>query len=142
MKRILLIEDSGDLSYDIKNELQSCGYEIKQADSFLSALGMWQRYEGKFDCILLDLNINPEGLSPVESSYFFPIIGLPFMQKIGWNKDFDKKIKVIIYSGYINEFKEICLKNNISYSEMVLFEKSGTNFVKLIEYIKTNMKSK
>ena len=140
MKRVLLIEDNGDLSYDIKNELVECGYEIKQADSYLSALGMWERYEGKFDCILLDLNINPEGLSPEKNSLYFPLIGLPFMLKIGWNNDFDKKIKVIVYSGYISEFKEICYKNSFSYSGMVLFEKNGMSFSKLIEYIKTNVK--
>lgn len=139
MKKLLLIEDNGDLSYDIKSELMECGYEIKQADSYLSALGMWKRYEGKFDCILLDLNINPEGLSPEENSSYFPLIGLPFMLKIGWNKDFDKNIKVVIYSGYINELKEVCYKNGLTCSGMVLFEKNGMSFPKLIEYIKTNV---
>ena len=82
MKRILLIEDSGDVSYDIKNDLNNCNCEIKFADSYLSAKGMWRRYNGEFDCIILDLNINPEGLTPEESSKFFPTIGLTFLINI------------------------------------------------------------
>ena len=139
MKRVLLIEDNGDLSYDIKNELAECGYEIKQADSYLSACGMWDRYDGKFDCTLLDLNINPEGLSPEENSSYFPLIGLPFMLQIGWNKDFGNDIIVIVYSGYINEFKETCSKNKISYSNMVLFEKNGNQLYRFNSYSKSKI---
>lgn len=139
MKKILLVEDNGDSSYDLKSELMNCGYEIKQADSYLSACGMWKRYEGKFDCIILDLNISPEGLSEEQCSSFFPISSLPFLLEIGWNNSLDEKIKVVIYSGYVNEFKEICEKKNLPYSGMAIFEKSGTNFDKLIQFIKSNI---
>lgn len=136
MKKILLIEDSGDVSYDIQNELNGCEYEIKHADSYLSAIGMWKRYEGQFDCIILDLNINPEGLPPEESSYYFPTIGLAFLKEIGWNENLTKKAKIIIYSAYITEFKVKCSQNNISYSDIILIEKSGTSFYRLINFIK------
>lgn len=136
MKRILLIEDSGDVSYDIKNGLNDCDYEIKHADSYLSAIGMWERYDGQFDCIILDLNINPEGLLPEESSYFFPTIGLSFLKKIRQNENLTKKAKIIIYSAYITEFKVKCSQNNISYSDIIIIEKSGTSFYKLINFIK------
>lgn len=138
MKRILLIEDSGDLSYDIKQELDAL-YVIKQADSYLSSLGMWERYKGNFDCIILDLNINPEGLSPDVSGSYFPIISLPFMLEIGWKEKFNRNIKVIVYSAYIHEFKVICSRKGISYSGMELIEKTDTSFHKLINFIKSNI---
>ena len=135
MKRILLIEDSGDVSYDIKNDLKNYKYEIKFADSYLSAIGMWRRYNGQFECIILDLNINPEGLTPEKISKFYPTIGLSFLIDIKWDENLAKKIKLIIYSAYITEFKVKCSQNNIDYSGIVLVEKSGNNFYKLIDEI-------
>ena len=146
MKRILLIEDNGDLSYDINEKLKNYGFEIKQADSFLSAMGMWKRYKGEFDCIILDLNINPEGLSPHDSSKYFPCCSIPFMLEIGWGiKDdlgkpkFNPNIKVVVYSGYVNELRTVCLQYNIPFSDMVIYEKSGTNFSELVKYIKESI---
>ena len=146
MKRILLIEDNGNLSYDINEKLRNYGYEIKQADSVLSARGMWKRYNGDFNCIILDLNVNPEGLSPNDSSKYFPCCSIPFMLEIGWGakEDSDKpkfnpNIKVVVYSGYVNELKGICSQYNIPFSDMVVFEKRGTNFVELVRYIKESV---
>ena len=139
MKRILIVEDNGDTSYDIKSQLEKSGFEIKQADSYLSALGMWDRYNGEFRCIILDLNISPEGLSEEDVSSNFPISSLPFLLKIGWNNIITNTIKVIVYSGYVNDFKEICETRGISYSGLVIIEKKGTSLSELINYVIKNI---
>lgn len=139
MKRILLIEDNGDLSNDIEEALQDLGFEIKHAGSYLSAKGMWKKYKGEFNAILLDLNINPEGLEPKRNSDYFPINSLPFMLDIGWDSNMSEKVKVIVYSGYVDDFKKVCAKFNIPNSSMTIFDKSGTNLSKLINFIKENV---
>lgn len=139
MKRILLVEDNGDTSYDIKSQLESFGYEIKQADSYLSALGMWRKYSGEFGCIILDLNISPEGLDDEDVSSYFPISSLPFLLEIGWGNTPTNAIKVVVYSGYVNDFKEICETKGISYSGIVIIEKKGTSLSELINYVVKNV---
>ena len=125
MKRILLIEDSGDVSYDIKNDLKNYKYEIKFADSYLSAIGMWRMKHGLWRAAYTREKI----------SKFYPTIGLSFLIDIKWDENLAKKIKLIIYSAYITEFKVKCSQNNIDYSGIVLVEKSGNNFYKLIDEI-------
>ena len=139
MKTILLVEDNGNTVNGIRTGLENQGYETKRADSYLSAIGLWEKYKDRIKCIILDLNISPEGLSDEAASQYFLLSGIPFLTEIGWNGNtvFDKQI--IIYSKYTEKFKDYCERKGLNYSGIAIFEKLGTSLAKLLDYIKQNV---
>ena len=72
-KRILIIEDNGETSFDLKERLKAESFEVIKAYSHASAMGMWKRYNGAFDCVVLDLNIASDGLTPQENNKYFSL---------------------------------------------------------------------
>lgn len=59
--KVLIVEDDGIIYETIRNELDS-DFETTQASSYAAAIGRWEREKESFDCIVLDLLINPLGL--------------------------------------------------------------------------------
>ena len=146
MTKILLIEDDGAIARDILDsvELSSPKYEIKDAYSYSSAVGCWKEYSGDFDCIVLDLNINPNGLSDNLFEKYFPTHGISILLEICKTKIGDsiptedevKKIwaKTIAYSGYIDNLRE--KKNEFPYfTSLTLIPKTGMSMNELIKQI-------
>jgi len=122
MGKILLIEDEGAIRNHLKEKLRE-KHEVKHANNCTSAIGLWKKYYGSFDCIILDLNILPEGLEDEEADKYFPIHGILILNKIckeeipdeeKWN-EWKKKTqeakqneiwgKTVVYSAYTEQLK-------------------------------------
>ena len=115
MGKILLVEDDGLITKDLSDKLKDFDYEVQTAYSYVSAIDCWEKHKGNFDCIILDLNIDPSNLDPKKSSKYIPICGMAFLEDIlngeynpeirGVKKESITKLddlkKVIIYSGFI-----------------------------------------
>ena len=119
MKKILLIEDDGYLAAEIIGKLNN--YDIKKATSYNAAIGMWIDYSEDFECIILDLNIDPEGLESKEREDYFSVPAILILLEFGKNKDGTAKSleeqkaiweKTVVFSDFIKNLpKEGFLKN-------------------------------
>lgn len=134
MKRVLHVEDDGLLTDQIGNKLREMGYDIKTAYSYESALDRWDENEGEFDCIILDLHINPAGMNEQDIEKFFPMYGIAafdyFVENNKSNEDL--RLKTIIFSGYINNFNKMCAKQGWSLDKIKQIEKTGFSIAELI----------
>jgi CheY-like chemotaxis protein len=137
MKRILLIEDDGALAKDLLEDIKS-KYEVKSAYSYASAIGFWNKYKGEFNCIILDLNINPEGLAPEITAKYFPVQGIAILEYICESKSLEKAkqiwSKTIIYSGYIDTLKEK-RRNFKHFDSLKLIPKTGPSIYKVLDSV-------
>lgn len=139
MKRILHVEDNGLVTDQIGSKLREMGYDIKTAYSYESALDRWDESHGEFDCIILDLHINPAGMSEADIEEFFPMYGIVafdyFMQN---NKDKNNlKQKTIIYSGYIRNFEKMCVQKGWNFDGIRRIEKLSSSIYELIMCVKS-----
>lgn len=137
-RRILLVEDNGDLSFSLKERFEQLKVDVKCADNNISALGLWKKYKGEFDCIILDLNIYPYDDINLTNEYY-PTNSLIFIKDLGWNNNLETNVKVIIYSGYINELKYICAQTGFSINGMKIFEKTSCSINELIDYVQNEI---
>lgn len=108
MKRVLIIEDNGIVYNTIKEELGG-DFETVRVSSYATAKGRWERERETFDCIVLDLQINPLGLELKEIDKYAPLYGLAVLDAFSEGKSEDEKTqirrKTIIYSGYTGELR-------------------------------------
>ena len=117
-KRILLIEDEGFIKKPVIDLLRNNKHEVKHAINCTGAIGFWRKYNGQFDCIILDLNINPNGLNDEETLKYFPVHGILVLNKLRdvpveiqdgkTLNQLEKEIweKTFVYSAYIDQLKD------------------------------------
>jgi len=153
MGKILLIEDDGLLTKDLKKILEDCGYDVITAYSYVSAMDRWKGYKGKFDCIIIDLNINSSNLGDRKSSKYIPICGMAFLDDIlegvynPENGEDEKETvaklnhlnKVIIYSGVLKSLKQRKFEFKY-YDQLFSILKSETSVAKLINKVREIIK--
>jgi CheY-like chemotaxis protein len=138
MGRILLVEDNGGLAIDLSENLKMFGHEIKCAYSYASAIEFWDKYEGEFDCIILDLSIYPNGLETKITAKYFPIQGIAILDYICKNESEEKTKqiwnKTIIYSGYIDALRE--KRHNFKhFDSLKLIPKTGPSIYKVLDSV-------
>ncbi|MBE6235839.1 MAG: hypothetical protein E7112_06365 [Bacteroidales bacterium] len=136
MKKILLVEDNGIITRELEDALAN--YHIEKAYSVCSALDRWI-LDGPFECIIVDLQISPEGLSPEENGFYTPLFGMAFINKIKdlTNKEEEDNLKkrIIIYSGYVKELKQHSLYNEHKLwqtKDLTICEKDTTSISKVV----------
>lgn len=136
MKKILLVEDNGIITRELEDALTN--YHIEKAYSVCSALDRWI-LDGPFECIIVDLQISPEGLSPEENGFYTPLFGMAFINKIKdlTNKEEEDNLKkrIIIYSGYVKELKQHSLYNEHKLwqtKDLTICEKDTTSISKVV----------
>ena len=118
-KKILLVEDNGSLSYELKEKIDNLEgggkYFAEIAYSYIAAFGIWEEDNGNFDCIVLDLQINPAGLTIEEVEAYQPVFGIAFLNKICEGKTPEERAdiykKTVIYSGFTREL-DVWKKHN------------------------------
>ena len=128
---VFIIEDDGVLKNDIEKTLNENGILTKCAYSYLSAIGLWNRYKSEIKCIILDLNINPNGIEPHINSELYPVNALAFLKEVKWPSEIN--IPVIIYSGYTTHLQHKCEEYGVPYNKLTVIRKSGDNFRILIK---------
>ena len=141
MARILLIEDNGGYASTLKENLKKQGYEVKEAYSYNSAIGLWRKYSGVFDCIILDLNIDPDGLEKNQKEEYSPVHGILVLVKICDGKmpnesEESKKIwgKTIIHSAYTSNL-ELKLVKFAPYMSLTRIPKQEDSISDVIEKV-------
>jgi Response regulator containing CheY-like receiver, AAA-type ATPase, and DNA-binding domains len=137
MKKILLVEDNGSLSMTLIKKLED-RYTVERAYSYSSALGFWIE-DKDYDCIILDLQINPNGLSLKEINSYAPIFGMAFLYKICEEKTPEeiKSIykKTVIYSGFVKELKDMSRSKNWDISNIKIIAKTDCSINELIKNV-------
>jgi hypothetical protein len=103
---VLFFEDKGTVSYYTKDALEKEGYKIFDAGSINEANSYFK--EESIDALLIDLNMNPEGLTEeqkmeTEGGLF---TGWIWVKNYVYPSRPDLRKKTIILSEYIHEFKE------------------------------------
>ena len=141
-KNILLIEDDGYMSETIKNELDKNYDNVELAYSYESAVDCWGDDDNvkNFDCIIIDLHINPRGMEIEEVVRYNPYYGIAVYDYFKDNpcKESSKRLeqKTILYSGYIEGFKQYCKLHKGDYKKLVQIDKNeSSSFNKLINKI-------
>ena len=133
-KKILIVEDDGAVINSIREELKE-RYHLKTADSYNSALGIWEEEKPSFDCIVLDLNIGIQLVKSELIENYYPLIGLGFLEEV---KKFCPDIyqKTIIYSGYLPQLKIKCVELGLLYDDLNKLSKTPNSIrEELIEKI-------
>ena len=140
MKKVLLVEDNGSLSMDLIKKIEEIGgCQVERAYSYSSAWGFWDEDKGDYDCIILDLQINPHGLTLREANKYAPIFGIAFLDKICEGKSSDEVAgiykKTIIYSGFVKELKDFSKLNNRDFSKIKIIPKTGFSISELVKSV-------
>lgn len=140
MKKILIIEDNGSLFSEIESLLINNGYSIFYAYSYISALDRWQEENGSFDCIILDLQINPLGLSDEENNEYTPLFGMAFLDHIFQEKSLSEisklRKKIIIFSGFTSElYSRGRINSKWRLDDLTVISKKSTSILDLINKI-------
>ena len=65
--KILILENQGSISLLLKAHLTQEGHEVYNAFNVNDARSYWESKEKKIDCIIVDLNMVPAGLTPAEA---------------------------------------------------------------------------
>ena len=127
-KKILLIEDNGYVTEDLTVALIK-DYDVENAYNYINAMGIWKEENGDFDCIILDLQISPKGLTDEDIETYRPVFGIAFLHKICEGKSPDEvraiHKKTIIYSGFIRDLNDAIRRNNWDLSQVEILEKRG-----------------
>lgn len=133
--KVLIVEDDGIIYETIRNELDS-DFETTQASSYAAAIGRWEREKESFDCIVLDLLINPLGLELKEIDEYTPLFGMAVLDAFTKEKSKEEMLqirkKTIIYSGYT---RELC-DRDFDTKNLEIIAKEGNSIKELIERIK------
>lgn len=127
MKKVLLIEDNGALSKDITNRLEERGYDVIRAYSYNSALDRWDEDNGNFDAIVVDLQINPEGIKLNKIDNYGNFFGLAVIEYLNSEKDYSKKM--IIYSAYVDDLKKSIRSGQYSFAKEIASISKGKNSI-------------
>jgi len=122
MEKILVLDDEAQIRELLRRTLEHEGYAVITVPDVSQALGLTR--EQSFDLILLDLRISEKAES-----------GLVFLKKI---RDFQSKIPIVIYSGYVTE--EIEKKARLAGANEVLTK--DISMPHLVERIKKIVKVK
>lgn len=98
--KVLIVEDDGIIYETIRNELDS-DFETTQASSYAAAIGRWEREKESFDCIVLDLLINPLGLELKEIDEYTPLFGMAVLDAFTKEKAKKKCFRFGIRQSFI-----------------------------------------
>lgn len=134
-RKILIVEDDGIIFETIQNELGS-DFETVRASSYAAAIGRWEKEGNSFNCIVLDLLINPLGLGLKEIDEYTPLFGMAVLDAFtkGKSKEeiFQIRKKTVIYSGYTHELRY----RNFDVKDIEIIVKEGNSINELIKHIK------
>lgn len=133
--KVLIVEDNGIIYETIKNELDS-DFETTQASSYAAAIGRWEKEKESFDCIVLDLLINPLGLELKEIDEYTPLFGMAVLDAFTKEKSEEETLqirkKTIIYSGFTRELRT----RKFDTKNLEIIAKEGNSIKELIKCIK------
>ena len=155
MGKILLIEDKGSVAKEVIEKLQ------KESDFYInendiidcydsdSAIGAWGRYKGEVDCIILDLNIDSEGLKDelgegVVGKYGM-VPGILLLKIFEKDKGREKICEMtIIHSAYLDDLKKTPIMKEAFYDKLPppISKQRGISIFKVVDAVRVILKKK
>lgn len=109
IKKILLVEDNGNIYNMLKDHLDDTIYKIIRVRAFDEACGADEE-DSPFDCYVIDLQIHSYGLSLSQMTKYKNREGYAFIKEYLYNKENvvieNLKPKIIICSGFISAFEK------------------------------------
>ena len=137
---ILLLEDNGSVFSFLIEKLEKHGHKIELATKVSRAMDLMEKFDNKFDCLIVDLHVNPIGLDIENIDKNENIWGWRWLEKYVFPKDEKWKKKTIIYSGYT---QKLYLKvDKRDYEDVFIIKKNSgiDNSVDDIDLICTYLK--
>jgi CheY-like chemotaxis protein len=123
---ILIIEDRGSVKVYLVEELQDAGHTVLDAYNANDAQSYWnERATRPIHCIILDLNMPPDGLSEEgrRRSELGLLSGWVWLSERVLRDHPDMRRRVIILSDYLEDFRK--LVHNDEYAGIRLVAKRG-----------------
>jgi len=123
MSKILLVEDNYDVTEAIKELFEEKGWDYDRVNKVVDAMDLYK--EEYYDCIIIDLVIDPLGLTDDEINDFYPYFGWAWLRNHLLQ---DKgtalyiKQKTIIFSEYVSGLRASKWKGELS--ELNIIKKS------------------
>jgi hypothetical protein len=106
--KILMLEDRGSVSYYMEKALKKNGHAVFSTSTISEAQDFLED-EDQIDCIIVDLNMSPEGLegNEIEKTDYGLLTGWVWLtERIFKNKKYEGiKGSTIIYSDYVDFLK-------------------------------------
>jgi CheY-like chemotaxis protein len=139
MNKILFVEDNGSYSKEVERVLVSFkDCDVTTAFSYIAALSWWK--ESEFDCVILDLQINPTGLDASKYDEYAPLYGMAFLDEISMTlSEADRKKlyrKIVISSGFVADLKGWLRIRQRRLDPIELIPKNGDNIDRLIAKVR------
>lgn len=108
MKKILVLEDNYYSAESIREILDGLSYDSDFASNVAAARDCWEENKGAYDCIVLDMMVNPLGLTPEEVDAYPGFFGWAWLRNyvLAPNQENEKEIKskTIVYSKFADDF--------------------------------------
>lgn len=144
-KKILLVEDNGIVAETLIENFPH--YSVENPYSVVSAMDCWEEC-GDFDCIIVDMQISPEGLSTEENGIYTPLFGMAFINKIFKESTPEKrqelKKKILIYSAFTKDLKYRSQNNSgdsiWNTQDITVYEKNVTSIIDIIRHVNKLLK--
>ena len=139
--RILIVEDNYYMVDLLKNEFDEKEWIYDVANKVAVAIDLYSK--NQYDCFIIDLYVDPIGLTEDEFNHFYPYYGWAWFYNyvIKPNESIASQLtkKAIIYSKYANQFKEMGFPGSQDITPIDKGEKnSDEKVIKLIEKIEKN----
>lgn len=141
--RILVVDDDGNI-YNLINEAFDDDFELIRARSVDEAVGEF-RYNGTFDCFIIDLQIIASGLTEEEMVYFqkregYALFKNYLCREMNNEQIMQMKTRTIICSRYINDFVKEYSKEELNGLTLVIKKIGMVNEIRkeVNRIIKTN----
>jgi CheY-like chemotaxis protein len=106
---ILVLEDRGRVSYYMEEALRSRGHTVLSAGNIWEAQYHWdQRSETVVNCIIADLNMSSDGLTPDETERTQEgiLTGWVWLTERVYRDDPEMMPRTVIYSEYLDYLKD------------------------------------
>jgi CheY-like chemotaxis protein len=102
---VLIVEDRGAVAYPLKDELESAGYGVLLAPNISRARHYWQNR--KIDCLIVDLNMDPEGLDPsqIVETMGGVLTGWVWLRDDVYSVCESMRERTVILSGYLEDLR-------------------------------------
>ena len=122
---ILILEDRGSVSFYMAKYLEDEGYTVFQAHSIADAQSYYD--SRKIDCIIADLNMIPDGLTPEEKSKTKNglLAGWVWLNNYVFRHDNNMRDRTIIYTEYLAQLKRYVPRE--SYETIKIIPKRGSS---------------
>lgn len=128
---ILILEDSGWIAYNMEELLTQKGHNMFNAGTIDEAQDFWKHEQ--IDCIISDLNMDPEGLSSteLEKTQNGLLTGWIWLNSRVFSSKPSMREKTVIYSAYANALKSIVVEELLS-SIRIVAKSSVANSVRTV----------